>query len=90
VIPLVISRSAASNPFPPLRPRSRPASAGWPNSSTPSTSKPSLTDPYNTVEKLRTGQPLSAKYQIVHQQGLTSVVLRLHQQLDAALADAYT
>ncbi|MBC6988998.1 class I SAM-dependent DNA methyltransferase [Hymenobacter sp. BT491] len=48
-----------------------------------------LTDLYNVVEKLRAGQPLTAKDQLVHQQGLASVVLSLHQQLDAAVAEAY-
>ena len=48
-----------------------------------------LTDLYNVVEKLRANQPLSAKDQTVNQQGLASVVLSLHQQLDAAVADAY-
>jgi len=41
------------------------------------------------VEKLRAGQPLSPKDQTVHQQGLASVVLSLHQQLDAEVAAAY-
>jgi hypothetical protein len=48
-----------------------------------------LTDLYNVVEKLRAAQPLSAKDQTVNQQGLASVVLSLHQQLDNAVADAY-
>ncbi|MBD2723143.1 class I SAM-dependent DNA methyltransferase [Hymenobacter armeniacus] len=48
-----------------------------------------LTDLYNVVEKLRANQPLSAKDQTVNQQGLASVVLSLHQQLDAAVAEAY-
>lgn len=48
-----------------------------------------LTDLYNVVEKLRAGQPLTAKDQQVNQQGLASVVLSLHQQLDAAVAEAY-
>ncbi len=48
-----------------------------------------LTDLYNVVEKLRAGEPLSAKEQQTHQQGLASVVQSLHQQLDAAVADAY-
>ncbi len=48
-----------------------------------------LTDLYNVVEKLRTNQPLTAKDQTVNQQGLASVVLSLHQQLDAAVAEAY-
>ncbi|WP_317191506.1 type IIL restriction-modification enzyme MmeI, partial [Hymenobacter lapidiphilus] len=49
-----------------------------------------LTDLYNVVEKLRAGQPLATpKDQTVNQQGLASVVLSLHQQLDAAVAAAY-
>ncbi|GAA4369381.1 class I SAM-dependent DNA methyltransferase [Hymenobacter saemangeumensis] len=48
-----------------------------------------LTDLYNVVEKLRAGQPLTAKDQTVNQQGLASVVLSLHQQLDAEVAAAY-
>ena len=48
-----------------------------------------LTDLYNVVEKLRGGEPLTAKDQTINQQGLASVVLSLHQQLDAAVADAY-
>jgi len=48
-----------------------------------------LTDLYNVVEKLRSGEPLSAKDQTINQQGLASVVLSLHQQIDAAVADAY-
>ncbi len=42
------------------------------------------------VEKLRAGQPLATpKEQAINQQGLASVVLSLHQQLDAAVAAAY-
>jgi hypothetical protein len=48
-----------------------------------------LTDLYNVVEKLRAAQSMSAKDQTVNQQGLASVVLSLHQQLDAAVAEAY-
>ncbi len=53
-----------------------------------------LTDLYNVVEKLRRsdaseGEALTAKDQVVNQQGLASVVLSLHQQLDVAVADAY-
>ncbi|WP_262712901.1 class I SAM-dependent DNA methyltransferase [Hymenobacter radiodurans] len=49
-----------------------------------------LTDLYNVVEKLRAGQPLAtAKEHTINQQGLASVVLSLHQQLDAAVAEAY-
>ena len=48
-----------------------------------------LTDLYNVVEKLRAGQPLTAKEQVTHEYGLAAVVLSLHQQLDAAVAAAY-
>ncbi|TGE18943.1 class I SAM-dependent DNA methyltransferase [Hymenobacter elongatus] len=48
-----------------------------------------LTDLYNVVEKLRASQPLTPKDLTVNQQGLASVVLSLHQQLDAAVAEAY-
>ncbi|GAB4015270.1 hypothetical protein GCM10028808_40120 [Spirosoma migulaei] len=48
-----------------------------------------LTDLYNVVEKLKAGEVLNAKDQIINQQGLASVVLSLHQQIDAAVADAY-
>ena len=41
------------------------------------------------VEKLRAGQPLTAKEQITYEHGLAAVVLSLHQQLDAAVAEAY-
>ena len=48
-----------------------------------------LTDLYNVVEKLRANQPLTPKDQTVNQQGLASMVLSLHQHLDAAVAEAY-
>jgi hypothetical protein len=48
-----------------------------------------LTDLYNVVEKLRAGQVLNAKEQVTHEQGLAAIVLNLHHQLDAAVADAY-
>jgi hypothetical protein len=48
-----------------------------------------LTDLYNVVEKLRAGQPLTAREQATHEHGLAAVVLSLHQQLDAAVAAAY-
>ncbi|WP_188560638.1 class I SAM-dependent DNA methyltransferase [Hymenobacter frigidus] len=48
-----------------------------------------LTTLYNVVEQLRAGQPLTAKEQATNQLGLASVLLSLHQDLDAAVADAY-
>ena len=48
-----------------------------------------LTSLYNVVEKLRAGEALTAKEQAVNQQGLVSVLLALHHDLDAAVAAAY-
>ena len=48
-----------------------------------------LTDLYNVVEKLRAGEPLDSKELIIKEQGLASVVLSLHKQIDQAVADAY-
>ncbi|SHL96808.1 class I SAM-dependent DNA methyltransferase [Hymenobacter psychrotolerans] len=48
-----------------------------------------LTDLYNVVEKLRSGQALTVKEQTTYETGLATVVLSLHQQLDAAVAEAY-
>lgn len=48
-----------------------------------------LTDLYNVVEKLRAGESLTTKEQTINKMGLASVVLSLHQQIDAAVADAY-
>ncbi|MGI4872635.1 MAG: hypothetical protein ACRYFX_15855 [Janthinobacterium lividum] len=41
------------------------------------------------MEKLRAGQALTPKEQGAHERGLGAVVLSLHQQLDAAVAEAY-
>ena len=51
--------------------------------------KLALTDMYNVLEKLRAGEPLSAKDKTVHEQGLVSVLRQLHDELDAAVCDAY-
>jgi hypothetical protein len=48
-----------------------------------------ITDMYNVLEKLRAGEPLTAKEQKIHEQGLVSILLQLHQELDAAVAAAY-
>lgn len=44
---------------------------------------------YNVLEKLRSGEALSAKEQKTHEQGLVSILLQLHNELDAAVATAY-
>lgn len=48
-----------------------------------------LTNLYNVVEKLRADQPLTPKEKAIKHDGLATVVLELHQQLDAAVAEAY-
>jgi hypothetical protein len=48
-----------------------------------------ITDMYNVLEKLRSGETLHAKDQKIHEQGLVSILLQLHTELDAAVADAY-
>ncbi len=51
--------------------------------------KLTFTDIYNVLEKLRAGTPLNAKEQLIHEQGLVTVLRQLHDDLDAAVASAY-
>ena len=48
-----------------------------------------LTGIYNVLEALREGRPLTAKEKVIHDQGLVSVLRQLHDDLDAAVAQAY-
>lgn len=48
-----------------------------------------MTGMYNVLEKLRSGGTLTAKDQAIHEQGLVSVLRQIHDDLDAAVADAY-
>ncbi len=48
-----------------------------------------ITDMYNVLEKLRAGTALNAKEQAIHEQGLVSVLRQIHDDLDAAVAEAY-
>jgi len=48
-----------------------------------------LTGMYNVLEKLRSGEALTPKERIVHEQGLVSVLRQLHDELDAAVLQAY-
>ena len=48
-----------------------------------------LTGMYNVLEKLRGGEPLNAKEKTIHEQGLVAVLKTLHDELDAAVLDAY-
>ncbi len=43
----------------------------------------------NVLEKLRAGEPLSEKDKGIHEQGLVSVLKQIHDDLDAAVFDAY-
>ena len=48
-----------------------------------------LTDTYNVLDKLRSGEPFSPKDKLIHEQGLVSVLKQIHDDLDAAVFDAY-
>lgn len=48
-----------------------------------------LTDIYNVLEKLRAGTALSTKERALHDAALVSTLKHLHDELDAAVADAY-
>ncbi|WP_405041624.1 type IIL restriction-modification enzyme MmeI, partial [Polaromonas sp.] len=48
-----------------------------------------LTGMYNVLEALREGRALTAKEKTIHQQGLVSVLKELHDELDAAVLQAY-
>ena len=48
-----------------------------------------MTGMYNVLEKLRSGESLTKKEQAIHEQGLVSVLKQIHDDLDAAVADAY-
>ena len=48
-----------------------------------------LTGMYNVLEKLRAGEALTAKDKTLHEQGLVAVLRQIHDELDAAVLDAY-
>ncbi|ELQ8317913.1 class I SAM-dependent DNA methyltransferase [Pseudomonas aeruginosa] len=48
-----------------------------------------LTGMYNVLEKLRSGEPLTAKDKTIHEQGLVSLLRELHDELDKAVFAAY-
>ena len=48
-----------------------------------------MTGMYNVLEKLRSGEVLTAKERTIHEQGLVSVLKQLHDDLDIAVAAAY-
>jgi hypothetical protein len=48
-----------------------------------------LTGMYNVLEKLRSGEPLTAKEKQIHDQGLVTLLAQIHEDLDAAVLEAY-
>ncbi|TWT73295.1 class I SAM-dependent DNA methyltransferase [Allorhodopirellula solitaria] len=48
-----------------------------------------MTGMYNVLEKLRLGEELTRKEQTIYEQGLVSVLRQKHDELDAAVFDAY-
>ncbi|WP_288253520.1 DNA methyltransferase [uncultured Hydrogenophaga sp.] len=48
-----------------------------------------LTATYNVLEKLRSGEALTAKEKVVHEHGLVGVLKSLHEELDSAVLQAY-
>jgi len=48
-----------------------------------------LTDMYNVLEKERAGEGLNDKERRIHEQGLVGILRQLHDELDAAVAEAY-
>ncbi len=48
-----------------------------------------LTGMYNVLEKLRSEEPLNAKEKTIHDQGLVTILQQLHDDLDAAVLEAY-
>ncbi len=51
--------------------------------------KLTITDMYGVLDKLRSGETLSGKDRLVHEQGLVSVLQQIHDEIDAAVFDAY-
>ncbi len=48
-----------------------------------------MTDVYNALEKLRNGNSLNANEQLIHNKALVSVLKQIHDDLDAAVFDAF-
>jgi hypothetical protein len=48
-----------------------------------------MTGMYNVLEKLRSGEDLTPKEKQIHEKGLVSVLKQIHDELDAAVFDAY-
>ena len=48
-----------------------------------------ITDMYNVLEKLRNAEALNDREGVIHEDGLISVLRQIHDELDAAVFDAY-
>ncbi|MCC5790979.1 MAG: hypothetical protein JJT75_15215 [Opitutales bacterium] len=48
-----------------------------------------MTGMYNVLEKLHSGETLTTKEKTIHEHGLVSILKQLHDDLDAAVAEAY-
>ena len=48
-----------------------------------------LTGMYNVLEQLRSGETLTEKDKVIHDQGLVTLLKQLHDELDAAVLEAY-
>ncbi len=48
-----------------------------------------ITEMYNVLTKLRSDEALTVKEKVIHEQGLVSVLKQIHDDLDAAVFDAY-
>lgn len=48
-----------------------------------------MTGMYNVLEKLRSGETLTEKDKVIHDQGLVTLLKQLHDELDAAVLEAY-
>lgn len=51
--------------------------------------KLTVTAMYNVLAKLRSGEALNEKDKVIHDDGLVSILKQLHEELDAAVLDAY-
>jgi hypothetical protein len=48
-----------------------------------------ITGMYNVLKKLRSGEALTTKERVIHEQGLVSVLKQIHDDLDEAVLDGY-
>jgi len=48
-----------------------------------------LTGMYNVLGRLKSGEPLTSREQVIHEHGLVSVLKQLHDELDLVVLEAY-